>query len=44
MIQHVIAPIIPKDYIDSNTKIYVNPTGRFVVGGPAGDSGLTEEK
>jgi S-adenosylmethionine synthetase len=44
MIQHVIAPIIPNNYIDSNTKIYVNPTGRFVVGGPAGDSGLTGRK
>ena len=44
VIQHVITPIIPENYIDSNTKIYVNPTGRFVVGGPAGDSGLTGRK
>lgn len=44
LIKHVIDPIIPKELIDENTKIYVNPTGRFVVGGPAGDSGLTGRK
>lgn len=44
LIKYVIDPIIPKDLIDENTKIYVNPTGRFVVGGPAGDSGLTGRK
>lgn len=42
--KHVIMPIIPKNLIDSETKIYINPTGRFVVGGPAGDSGLTGRK
>ena len=44
IISHVIIPTIPKEYIDDNTKIYVNPTGRFVVGGPHGDSGLTGRK
>jgi S-adenosylmethionine synthetase len=40
----VMQPIVPKDLIDKNTKVYVNPTGRFVVGGPHGDSGLTGRK
>ena len=44
LIKHVITPIIPENLIDDETKIYVNPTGRFVVGGPAGDSGLTGRK
>lgn len=44
VIAHVITPIIPKGLIDENTKIYVNPTGRFVVGGPQGDTGLTGRK
>ena len=44
LIKHVITPIIPEGLIDGETKIYVNPTGRFVVGGPAGDSGLTGRK
>ena len=44
IIEHVIRPIIPENMIDSETKIYVNPTGRFVVGGPCGDSGLTGRK
>ena len=44
IIQHVITPIIPKELLDEDTKIYVNPTGRFVVGGPQGDTGLTGRK
>ena len=44
MITHVINPIVPANLIDENTHIFVNPTGRFVVGGPHGDSGLTGRK
>ena len=44
LINHVITPIIPAELMDAQTKIYINPTGRFVVGGPAGDSGLTGRK
>ena len=44
MIDLVIRPIIPASLMDNDTKIYVNPTGRFVVGGPQGDSGLTGRK
>ena len=44
MIELVIRPIIPARLMDENTKIYVNPTGRFVIGGPQGDSGLTGRK
>jgi S-adenosylmethionine synthetase len=44
MIKHVIEPIVPAHLIDADTKIYVNPTGRFVIGGPAGDTGLTGRK
>lgn len=44
IINNVIYPIIPAALLDESTKIYVNPTGRFVVGGPHGDSGLTGRK
>lgn len=44
IIQNVINPIIPEDMMHKNTKIFVNPTGRFVIGGPVGDSGLTGRK
>ncbi|MBR5452987.1 MAG: methionine adenosyltransferase, partial [Clostridia bacterium] len=44
VIEHVITPIVDPAMIDENTKIFVNPTGRFVVGGPQGDSGLTGRK
>jgi len=44
VIRLVIDPVIPADLLDKNTKIFINPTGRFVVGGPQGDSGLTGRK
>ncbi len=44
MIELVIRPCIPAELLDENTKYYVNPTGRFVIGGPQGDSGLTGRK
>lgn len=44
LIKNVINPVIPAEFIDDGTIIYVNPTGRFVVGGPMGDSGLTGRK
>jgi len=42
--KHVFEPILPADMIDDNTKYFINPTGRFVIGGPNGDSGLTGRK
>ena len=42
--KYVFDPILPKDMVDANTKIFVNPTGRFVIGGPHGDAGLTGRK
>lgn len=42
--EYVIDPIVPADMIDENTKLYINPTGRFVIGGPHGDAGLTGRK
>ena len=44
IIENVIKPIVPASFIDENTEIFVNPTGRFVIGGPQGDSGLTGRK
>ncbi|MGH2507415.1 MAG: methionine adenosyltransferase [Ktedonobacteraceae bacterium] len=44
VIEHIIKPIIPAHLLDSTTKIFVNPTGRFVTGGPMGDAGLTGRK
>ena len=44
MVEHVILPVIPQELNRGDMKIYVNPTGRFVIGGPAGDSGLTGRK
>lgn len=42
--KHVIEAVIPKELLDENTKYYINPTGRFVIGGPQGDCGLTGRK
>ena len=44
LMEHVIKVVIPADLLDESTKYYINPTGRFVVGGPQGDSGLTGRK
>jgi S-adenosylmethionine synthetase len=44
IIEHVIKPIIPKELLDENTKYHINPTGKFVIGGPQGDAGLTGRK
>lgn len=42
--EHVINPVVPAELIDENTKYFINPTGRFVIGGPQGDAGLTGRK
>lgn len=42
--KYVLDPILPAEMVDENTKFYINPTGRFVIGGPHGDSGLTGRK
>jgi S-adenosylmethionine synthetase len=42
--EHIIMPTLPADMVDNNIKVYVNPTGRFVVGGPMGDAGVTGRK
>ncbi len=44
LIEHVINPVLPPEMVDSHLKIYTNPTGRFVIGGPQGDAGVTGRK
>lgn len=44
LVKFVIKPVVPAELVDQNTRIYINPTGRFVIGGPVGDSGLTGRK
>ena len=44
LIEHVVGPVVDKSLLDDNTKYFINPTGRFVIGGPHGDSGLTGRK
>ena len=44
VMEHVIMPVLPKGMVDSKLKVYVNPTGRFVIGGPMGDAGVTGRK
>lgn len=44
IISNVVKPIVPEELLDNSTKYYINPTGRFVIGGPLGDSGLTGRK
>ena len=44
LIEHVVAPVIPAEFADDDYDVYVNPTGRFVIGGPVGDCGLTGRK
>ena len=44
IIKHVIEPIVPEKWLDQETTFYINPTGKFVIGGPVGDSGLTGRK
>jgi S-adenosylmethionine synthetase len=44
IIQKVIYPVVPREMVDQHTKFYINPTGRFVIGGPQGDAGVTGRK
>jgi S-adenosylmethionine synthetase len=44
IIEHVVKPVIPAEMLDGETRYFINPTGRFVIGGPHGDSGLTGRK
>jgi S-adenosylmethionine synthetase len=44
ILEHVIRPVVPAELMDDRTRIYINPTGRFVIGGPVGDAGLTGRK
>lgn len=44
LVKEIIRGILPKEYVDANTEFYINPTGRFVIGGPDGDTGLTGRK
>ena len=44
IIEHVIKPVVPAELLDGNTKYHINPTGKFVIGGPQGDTGLTGRK
>ena len=44
IIEHVITPVLPAEMVDEDLKIYINPTGRFVIGGPQGDAGVTGRK
>ena len=44
MLEHVVRPVVPAELLSVETKYYINPTGRFVIGGPAGDTGLTGRK
>jgi S-adenosylmethionine synthetase len=44
IMEHVIKAVIPVELLDENTKYHINPTGRFVIGGPMGDAGLTGRK
>ncbi|HET7706521.1 MAG TPA: methionine adenosyltransferase [Thermoanaerobaculia bacterium] len=44
VIEHVIRPVVPAELLDKNTKFHINPTGKFVIGGPQGDTGLTGRK
>lgn len=44
MLEHVVKPVVPAELLDAETKYFINPTGRFVIGGPQGDAGLTGRK